>query len=156
MASVRKDGTPRKQLSYEHKTLQTAYLAQHASKLHGKTLNEIAKTLHGEFGVSFDLSTLRRQCQVFKIRYGRPRKADAKAAAGVSPAYVQELADMLTIIGDVLVIAIQASSLAPDERDKQTIRLIEVSDNLASVKQRLAAAGKVADSAEKPEQGPTA
>ena len=63
---------------------------------------------------------------------------------------------MLTIIGDVLVIAIQASSLSADERDKQTIRLIEVSDNLASVKQRLTAKGKVTDPVEKPDQGPTA
>lgn len=145
MVSVRKDGTPRKQLSYEHKTLQTAYLAQHVSKLHGKTLNEIATVLKGEFGVSFDLSTLRRQCQVFKIKYGRPRKAGLKtAASGISAKVVGEFADMLTIVGDVLVIAIQASSLSADERDKQTIRLIEVSDQLTELKRRLTASAKPA------------
>lgn len=155
MVSVRKDGTPRKQLSYEQKMRQTAYLAQNVSKLHGKSLPEITKILHAEFGVSFDVNTLRRQCQVFKIRYGKPLKASVSpGGGGVNPADVQKLVDMLTVIGDVLVIAIQASSLTADERDKQTIRLIEVSDSLADLKRQLAATSKAGTAAEKPEEAP--
>lgn len=157
MVAVRKDGTPRKKLSYEQRIRQTAYLAQNVKKFHGKSLPEITKMLQAEFGDSFDVNTLRRQCQVFKIRYGKPLKASSSTGSkGVNPADVQKLADMLTVIGDVLVIAIQASSLAVDERDKQTMRLIEVSDSLADMERRLAATSKAVATAEKPEEAPPA
>lgn len=134
---ITKSGKVRKHTDYKQQTKQTAFLGANATKLNGKPISDIMKVLQDNFADVMDIATVKKRCDALDIKYlkGWNRRPTANA---VSREDVQCVLDTLDILGDVLLMTIQSSSMAPAERDKQAMRLLGASDCIAATRKKLA------------------
>jgi hypothetical protein len=143
-------GAPRKQLAYDVKLRLTAYIGSNADQLRGKSLREISKVLTKAVGQTFDIATIRRQCDAFGIAYAKGERIGSGAHKNaVSHQQMQEVIIVLETLGDILSRVLDASVIDAAEREKQMLRLINASDTLNIVRKQLVvppAAGSGSDS----------
>lgn len=134
---INKSGKVRKNTAFDQQVKQTVFLGANADKINGKPISDIMQLLRDNFTDVMEVVTVRRRCDALGIKYTKgwsPRSTDN----AVSREHTQCILDTLDILGDVLLMTIQSSSMVPAERDKQAMRLLGASDCIAAMRKKLA------------------